>query len=113
MMSQLHSLLSIVSFLSVLPDLVTLAMSALYMSRSKRLEGKLLFTGSLIHMFVRIFYFMIPYMLIMDYDEGGGDTQEVLFAIANLVSFAGSIVFCAGLVMLIQFALGKVAQSKS
>jgi hypothetical protein len=110
-MSQLHSILSIISFLSVLPEILILAMSALYMSRTNRLEGKLLFTGSLIHLFVRVFYFIIPYIALMNYDDGGTDNMQTLYLIAGIASFAGSIIFCVGLVKLIQFALSKISQA--
>lgn len=110
-MSELQSLLSVVSFLAVLPDIVILAMSGLYMSRSKRTDAKLLFSGSLIHFLVRIFYFVIPYITVMRYDDGYSDLQTLYF-IAGAVSFVGSVLFCTGLVMLIQFVLGKLSQQQ-
>jgi hypothetical protein len=93
-----------------LPEIVILAMSAVYMSRSNRLEGKLLFAGSLIHLFVRIFYFVIPYVTVVNYDDGGTNNMQTLYFIAGMITFVGSIVFCIGLVMLVQFALSKLSK---
>ena len=109
--SGMYQLQSIVSFLGFLPEFVILIMAGIYMSRSKRNDSKLLFTGSLIHLLVRIFYFVIPFLTMMDYANGGpGDMQNIYF-FAGVVTFIGSVIFCIGLVMLIQFALSKTAQA--
>jgi predicted permease len=107
----MYQLQSALSFLGFLPELVILIMAGLYMTRSKRNDAKLLFTGSVIHLLTRIFYFIIPFLTVMKYDNGDRDYMQNVYFFAGVVTFIGSVIFCIGLVMLIQSTLRKLPQA--
>jgi hypothetical protein len=99
-MSSSQSLLSLVGFI---PELIIFIACINFMVQSKSSESKLLFTGALVGMLVRLFYVLIPYlMLTSDYQSTAS-----YYTLAGAIGLIGRVLFCVGLVLLIQRVLGN------
>jgi hypothetical protein len=97
------------SFLSFLPEAVVLIVAGKYMVDYKRSDIRMIFIGSLIHVLVRVAYFVITAFSIVSFDSGSGITsiQNFLF-ITGILTFIGSVVFCAGLLRLMKAVIIKL-----
>ena len=106
----MNSLLSAVSFLGLIPELVMLIVTFMYVTKAKSSDSALLFTGSLIHMITRISYMVIPYLTIMASDTNVMSVQNY-YLIPSVLAFIGSVVSCIGLLMLIQKVTANIKQA--
>jgi hypothetical protein len=90
---------SIIAFLGFLPDLLVLIFCISYLSKAGTSDATLLFLGSLIRLLVRVFYFVMPYFAML------GDSSESIreyISVVGAVGVLGSVLFCAGFVILIK-----------
>jgi hypothetical protein len=101
---------SLLSVFGALPEVVVLIVAGMYMSRTKRIDAKLLFAGSTIHVLVRLAYLLFPLLSVIQYESSGIDSMQNFYTITGVISFLGSVLFCVGLVQLIQFALTTVSK---
>lgn len=96
----MFTLQPVLSFLGFFPDLIVLIVCISYLIKFRNIDGVLLFAGSIIHIIVRIFFAVVPYLSVVQ----GSDTNGMmeLYAFGNFLSLIGSILFCFGIVMLIR-----------
>lgn len=101
---------SVMAFLGILPELVILIVAFMYMSRTKRLDGKLIFVGSLAHVLVRLTYLAVPFFSVLQYEQGSVETIQQFYSITGFISFIASIIFAVGLVQLMQFVMNVLTK---
>jgi hypothetical protein len=94
---------SIISFLGFFPDVIVLIMCITYMSKKRTTDSVLLFIGSATHVLIRLFYLVIPYLSMVS--DSGTDSLMGFYTIGSFASLISSIIFCAGIVMLISRVL--------
>jgi ABC-type cobalamin transport system permease subunit len=90
----------IFSLAGLFTEIVIFVTCLMYMTRSKTTDSRLLFIGALIGLIVRGFYLTLPYM--MTSTDSGYRPIEMFYGFASLFSFVSSLIFCIGLVLLIQ-----------
>lgn len=105
----MFTLTSLFSLLGIIPDIIILAVTFNYFSKARTRDAAFLFIGSLLHIFVRILYWAIPYFSMMS-DNDPYEIQNY-FAIPSAVAFIGGVIFCVGLVMLLQRVIANLKQN--
>lgn len=106
----MFSFASLFSFAGLITEIVVFAACVNYMSRSKSTASKLLFFGSLISILVRIFYIALSYFTTVISALSDYSAMGTYYSLAGVFSFAGSLLFCIGFVLLIQQVIGTFHQ---
>jgi uncharacterized membrane protein len=89
-------------------EVVIFTACVMYRSRTKTVDSRLLFIGSLIALLVRVFYVASP--LLANY-ESTYDSMTMIFIIGNLFSFVGGLLFSVGFFRLVQGLTRKGSSS--
>lgn len=101
---------SVIAFLGIIPEFVILIVAFMYMSRTKRLDGKLIFVGSLINVLVRLTFLAVPLFGVLEFEQGSIETVQQFYSITGFISFIGSVIFAIGLVQLLQFGINLLTK---